>query len=264
MVKKRMAMRMVTIFVALIVCGMFFPDLARGEDLNVDTELNEGVGNTELDVDIGNVVLWESKIISVGITNQSSDSTYMLVLQLNQDAVCSGYYTYNGDNIVHGFGPGDTLNVEVVFTPSEVKVCNAVLQITYYGSGGLVEINFTGNGVEESSETYIKIGDIETNVEDRSIEIDQNTTSTLEEMIDYCEDEFERSEQRRGQLVRCIAWTTGELKKEGLLEWKEMWELRRTAARVEWETIIQKMKARKKTRESSRGNRRFWWLCRDR
>ena len=60
MVKKRMAMKMVTIFVALIVCGMFFPGLARGEDLSVDTGLQVDDGNTginEISVDIGEAVV---------------------------------------------------------------------------------------------------------------------------------------------------------------------------------------------------------------
>jgi hypothetical protein len=259
MVKKRMAMRMVTIFVALIVCGEVFPGIARGEDLSVNTVLIENE-NTVLNVDVGNVVLEESKTTSVGITNQSSDP-YTVILLLNQDAECTSYYTYTGDNIVSDFQPGDTLEVEVTFTPPDTMECKAVLQITYYGSpGGSVAINFTGTGVEEPSETYIKIGDIETTVLDKSIEIDQNTTSTLQAMVDACAAESEV----HGQLTRCVAWTTGELLRAGEIRKQDMWELRKAAAKVEWQTMIQKMRARMETRGSSRGGRRFWWLCRDR
>jgi hypothetical protein len=252
MVKKRMAMRMVTIFVALIVCGMFFPDLARGEDQGIDTVLNEG-GNTVLDVDVGSVVLGESKITSVGITNQSSDS-YTVTLLLNSDAACPNEFTHNAAPIVTNFEPGAVLNVDVMFTPSDLGACSAELQIAYYGSvGGLVEINFTGSGVEEVSETFepIVIGGFPTHVVDRLIDIDEQTSSTLAEMIDECES----TSYRRGDLVRCIAWTTGELKKEGLLEYNEVRELRRTAARVEIQKIIQAMRTRT---HSKRG--RFWWI----
>ena len=259
MVKKRMAMKMVTIFVALIVCGMFFPGLARGEDLNVDTELREGV-NTELDLDIGNVVLGEGQITTVGISNQSSETTYTLILALNKAAACTSEFTYTGPNVESGFEPGETLNVQVTFTPTALGPCTAWLSIMYIGSlGGEVKINFTANGIEEASETFgpIVIGEFTTSVMNRLIEIDEHTTSTLAEMIDECEDKSER----RGQLMRCVAWTTGELCRAGDITKKEKRELRRFAARLEWQTIIEKMKARRKSRESSRGNRRFWW-CR--
>jgi hypothetical protein len=263
MVKKRMAMKMVTIFVALIVCGMFFPGLARGEDLNVDTELREGV-NTELDLDIGNVVLGEGQITTVGISNQSSETTYTLILALNKAAACTTEFEYTGPNVESGFEPGETLNVQVTYTPTVLGPCTAWLSIMYIGSlGGEVKINFTGNGIEEASDTFgpIDIGGFPTSVMNRLIEIDEHTTSTLEEMIDHCEDKFESSGQRRGKLVRCIAWTTGELCRAGDITKKEKRELRRFAARLEWQTIIEKMKARRKSGESSRGNRRFWW-CR--
>jgi hypothetical protein len=249
--KKRMAMKMVTIFVALIVCGMFFPDLARGADLSSDQGL---------DVSFGDVLIGAEEIITLTITNQSSESTFTLILLLNMDAACE--FTYTGPNMVSGFAPGDTLDVQVAFKASAVGVCNAVLQIQYFGSGGLVEINFTGNGIEEVSETFepIVIGNITTSVMDRPIPIDETTTTTLEEMIHECEDKFER----RGQLMRCVAWTTGELKNEGLMTRQEKRELVRAAARVEWQKIIEKIKAQKKTRERSRGGRRFWWLCRSR
>jgi hypothetical protein len=260
MVKKRMAMKMVTIFVALIVCGMFFPGLARGEDLNVDTELREGV-NTQLDLDIGNVVLGEDQITTVGITNQSSETTYTLILALNKAAACTTEFTYTGPNVESGFEPGETLNVQVTFTPTALGPCTAWLSIMYIGSlGGEVKINFTGNGVEKASETFIEIGGFPTSVTNRLIAIDKHTTSSLQEMMDECV----AKSDRRGGIVRRVAWTTGELWRAGDIKKEEMWELRRVAAKVEWRTIIQKIKERRKTRKSSRGGRRFWWLCGDR
>jgi len=111
MVKKRMAMRMLTIFVALIVCGMFFPGLARGEDLSSDQGL---------DVRFDDVLIGEEKTIPLTITNQSSESTFTLILLLNMDAACE--FTYTGPNLVSGFAPGDTLDVQVAFKPSVLWV----------------------------------------------------------------------------------------------------------------------------------------------
>ena len=75
MVKKRMAMKMVTIFVALIVCGMFFPGLARG--LSVPT----------LDENVVKVEVGESEITSVTITNESN-SEIQIWVSLDPEAEC--------------------------------------------------------------------------------------------------------------------------------------------------------------------------------
>ncbi len=238
-----MAMRMVTIFVALIVCGMFFPDLARGEDLSSDQGLQ---------VNFEDVVVGGERTIPLTITNQS-ESTFTLILLLNMDAACE--FTYTGPNVVSDFEPGNTLNVQVKFTPSAVGVCNAVLQIQYFGSGGVVEINFTANGVEEPPETPKKeeifIGQFPTGVTDREIEIDEHNTSNLGDMIGECEDTF----YNRGYLVRCVAWLTGELSREGSITYQDKRKLRRAAAKAEIYKIMQEMKTSKKSRRS-----RFWWL----
>jgi hypothetical protein len=257
MVKKRMAMRMVTIFMALIVCGMFFPGLARGEDPNVNAVLTEG-GNAALNVDIGDVVLGDQKITSVGITNQSTTSTYTVTLLLNSDADCPNEFTHNADPIVTNFEPGAILNVDVMFTPSDLGACSAELQIAYYGSaGGLVEINFTGNGIEEAPDSFgpVLIGKFATTVTDRLIPTDGTTPSTLQEMVDECDDDSDR----RGEFVSCVARATGELMRAGLVKRDERRELVRYATRLEWEMIIQKMRAHKR---SHRGVGPWWWVHR--
>ena len=253
-----MAMRMVTIFVALIVCGMFFPGLARGEDLRVDQGL---------DVDFEEVVIGEEKTIPLQITNQS-EYTLTLIPTFNKDADCdfTCYKIVNDEPTqlrVTYLEPGEVLNLEVTFIPSAEGLCTAWLDIMYTGSpGGAVRIDFTAHGKEESTQTFLPIalGGFPTSVMDRPIEIDEHTTSTLQEMIDECEEKFER----RGQLMRCVAWMTGELCRAGDITRKEKRELRRFAAKVEWRKIIEKMKARKKTRNGHRGGGRYWWLCRGR
>ncbi|MGD9031909.1 MAG: hypothetical protein PVJ69_09400 [Desulfobacteraceae bacterium] len=257
MVKKRMAMRMVTIFVALIVCGMFFPGLARGEDQNLDAVLTEG-GNTLLTVELGDVVLGDLKTTSVGITNQSPTSIYYVTLLLNPGATCTSEFTYNGPSSVANFQPGDSLDVEVTYTPSAPGACNAALQITYYGSeGGLVEINFNGNGIEEVTQTFepIVIGSTTTSVIDRPVEIGENETSTLQEMIDHCDNKD--GLKNHGKLVRCIARVTGELCRAGDITGGEKGKLVRAAAREKMQRVIKKWKERKR---SKRGSIPWWWL----
>jgi len=234
-----MAMRMLTIFVALIVCGMFFPGLARGEDLSSDQGL---------DVRFDDVLIGEEKTIPLTITNQSSESTFTLILLLNMDAACE--FTYTGPNLVSGFAPGDTLDVQVAFKPSAVGVCNAVLQIQYFGSGGLVEINFTGNGIEEVSETFIEIGGFDTGVLDRPM--DEHSDSTLGEMIGECE----ATAYTCGQLLQCVSRLTWKLRKQKSITSKEMHQLRKGALRAEIRKIV---KARKTSVRSTGGRFRYGW-----
>ncbi|NIN63068.1 MAG: hypothetical protein GTN55_12185, partial [Gammaproteobacteria bacterium] len=123
MVKKRMAMRMVTIFVALVFCGMFFPDPARGvEDLSSDQGLA---------VNFEDVVVGEQKTIPLGITNES---VHLLVLYplFNMDAACDFTAAKMVDGSPTELGrtelePGAVLNVQVTFSPSAVGSCNAEL-----------------------------------------------------------------------------------------------------------------------------------------
>lgn len=256
MVKKRLAMGMVTIFVALIVCGMFFPDLARGADLSSDQGLQ---------VKFPEVVVGEQETMSVGITNET-DHNLKIWLALNKDAGCPPeYFEYTGPNIypdVPGvlYEPGDTLTVQVTFKPLAVGVCTAFLQITPMVTNDEgVTIYFTAEGVPESADNFgpIVMGGLTTSVMDRPIPIDEHTTYTLSEMIDECMDKFNIP----GQVTRYIAWTTGELYSEGLITRQEKNELRMTAAKLEWQRIFQRMKKRRSSKGSTK-LRRFWW-CRD-
>jgi hypothetical protein len=267
MVKKRMAMRMVTIFVALIVCGMFFPGLARGAGTSIDTELDPGATDVVVfNEDIGEVLVGEVKSTFVGITNTSeSDGGLTIFLALNRGAECpQEYFGYIGpdgtpEDLVATFNKGETLTVEVTFSPSEpVDLCTAFLQITPIApAGNGVRINFTAKGVEKTSDDFgpIVMGGFTTSVMDRLI-IDEHTNCTLSEMIDECMDKYNGV-----RLMRSIAWTTGELYSEGLITRQEKNELRRTAAKLTWRRMFQEMKKRRSSKGSTK-LRRFWW-CRD-
>jgi len=257
MVKKRMAMRMLTIFVALIVSGMFFPDLARGAGLSVNTEVN---------VDVGNVVVGEEKITSVGITNESNNNELKIWLALNKDAACpEEYFMYTGPNIYPDnpdlqFKSGDTLNVKVTFKPSAVGECKAFLQITPIGSTSVdpVQINFTAIGIEKPAETpanqNIFIGGIDTGVEDRPMNNEYNA-STIGSVIEECE----ATAYNRGHLWRCVSLLTAELWKEGRITHQEKRILRSAAIKAEMRQMVQEMKASRGLETSKRSGRsRFW------
>jgi hypothetical protein len=239
MVKRRMAMRMITIFVALIVCGMFFPDLARGEDLSSDQGL---------DVDFKDVVVGEQKTINLGITNESE---YVLTLRLLLQHGNTCTYTINGEGalVVYDFAPDATLNVDVTFTASVEGECNGLLQIMYTGSpGGLVVINLSGNGIEEASETFeeIVIGGFCTGVYDR---MDEDNHS-VREMIGECED----TAYNHGHLVRCVSRLTRELRGEGIISYQEKRAIRMAAVKAEIRKMMQAIKTSKRC-----GRSRFWW-----
>lgn len=250
MVKKRMAMRMLTIFVALIVCGMFFPDLARGADLSSDQGL---------EVKFPEVVVGEQETMSVGITNET-DHDLKIWLALNKDAGCpEEYFTYTGPIMypdVAGiqYKPGETLTVEVTFSPSEVGVCTAFLQITPMGTDDDgVTIYFTAEGVEKTSETFeeIVIGGFPTGVFDK---MDADGRS-IKEMIGECED----TACNRGHLVRCVSWITRELRWEGSITYQEKCDLRKAAVRAEIHKIMLEMKAAKRSGKTHHSSRLWRW-----
>lgn len=236
MVKKRMAIRMVTVFVALIVCGMFFPDPARGDDY-----LSSDQG---LEVNFEDVVVGEQKTIPLGVRNES-DHPLTLFPLFNMDAACNFTHTDLGRTELE---PGAILNVEVTFSPSALGPCNAELQIIYTGSpGGVVQINFTANGIEEPSETFIEIGGFNTFVQDRPI--DEYNDSTIGEMIGECE----ATAYNHGHLVRCVSRLTRELRSEGIITYQEKRQIRRAAVKAEIRKIMQAMKTAKRS-----GRSRFW------
>ena len=250
MVKKRMAMRMVTIFVALIVCGMFFPDPVRGDDY---LSSNQG-----LDVDFEDVVVGEDKTISLGIRNES-DHHLILYPLFNMDAACEfTSYKMEGDSPTDlgrtELEPDAILNVQVTFSPSAVGSCNAELQIMYTGSpGGVVVINFTANGTEKAPETFeeIVIGGFRTGVLDR---VDEDNNS-IREMIAECED----TAYNHGHLVRCVSRLTRQLRWEGTISYRENRQIRIAAVKAAMSNIMREMKTAKKSGRRDHRSSRHWW-----
>jgi hypothetical protein len=243
--KKRMAMRMVTIFVALIVCGMFFPDPVRGDEY---VSSDQG-----LDVDFEDVVVGEGKTIPLGIRNES-DHPLILYPLFNMDAACDFTVTEPGGTELGRteLEPGAILNVQVTFSPSAVGSCNAELQIMYTGSpGGVVVINFTANGIEEASETFIEIGGFNTGVLDREDEDGE----FISDMISECQE----TAYNNGHMVRCISRLTTHLRWQGILSREEKSALLNASWKAAMSNIMQEMKTAKRSGRRDHRSSRSWW-----
>lgn len=246
MVKKRMAMRMLTIFMALIVCGMFFPNLARGAGLSSDQGL---------DVDFEDVVVGEQKTIPLKITNQTT-STLILYPTFKMDAACEFTYTAIGRTELE---PGATLNVDVTFSPSTVGSCTASLIILHGAPGEPLdnaEIRFTANGVEKSSRTLgkIAVGDVTTEVDDRMADTDNSVGDMIQECVDTA--------YTHGHLVRCVRMLVRELWREQIISLSDSRQLNRAAVTAEIYRMMREMRSAKRSGRrvpsSEHWQRRYW------
>ena len=246
MVKKRMAMRMVTIFVALIVCGMFFPALARG--LSVP----------RLEEPVGEVVVGESRVTSVGITNDGNHE-FKIWLALNTEATCAGNFTYTGPAMYPDsdpesrFGPGDTLTVTVTYTPSDVgEECEAWLQITPLTGEPGVEIHFTAEGIEKPPEPSgeIVIGTFKTGVLDREDEDGEYISNLIRE----CQEMARCS----GHEVRCISRLTTHLRWNGIISFEEKKAIKKTLKKAAMRNMMQEIETAKRSIITN-DNSKDWW-----
>jgi hypothetical protein len=246
MVKKRMAMRMVTIFVALIVCGMFFPDLARGDE-NLSSDKGYISEEGYIVVEFENLQLNEPSEIPVVISNDS-DYDLRLILLFNQEAGCN--FQYNGPYI-QTLAPGDPLNVNFTYTPSDEDVCTAELQIMYSGSpSGVVIMKLIGDLEIQEGPKEIVIGTFPTGVLDREDEDGEY----ISDLISECQETADNP----GHMVRCISRLTTHLRWKGIISCEEKSAIRKALWKAAMSNIMQEMQTAK--RSGRRDHRsRFWW-----
>ncbi len=243
-----MAMRMLTIFVALIVSGMFFPDLARGEGLSSD----QGV-----DVDFGDVVVGEAKTIPLELSNKNG-STLTLYPNTKIESGCGFTFPELGTTTLDS---GAVLNVDVTFSPSKLGACTAWLKITHLVSGGtpeLTEITFTANGVEKPPEPpeprNIFIGGIDTLVEDRPIN-DESNAPTVGSVIQECE----ATAYNLGQLWRSVSVLTAKLTRDRRITHREKHILQSAALKAEIRKAVQEVEASRGLETHKRSGRSDHW-----
>jgi hypothetical protein len=247
MVKKLMAMRMVTIFVALVVCGMFFPDLARGEDLSSDKGFIAKFEDLQLNE--------KSEPFPVVITNESG-KTLKLLPQFKSDGNCEFGFAYDGPWLSAGVAPGESLFVSFTYTPSNYDECGATLDIlNMLDMAILATIKVIGvleePGEEPRTFGEIVIGGFNTGVLDREDEDGE----LISDMIRECKE----TATNIGSAQRCISRLTKHLMWHDKLSREERQALMNTAWRSAMSEVMQKMKAAKSSGKRDRRCSRFWW-----
>ena len=261
MVKKRLAMRMVTIFVALIVCGMFFPNPARGvtgDDLSSE---NWEVGDDAYIVKFKDLKLDEESSIPVEITNKS-DKILKLLPQFKSDGKCELGFTYTGPWMI-GVEPEKSLFLNFTYTPTNYEECEATLDIADMlnvdpeTNKMAIVATITVIGVlEEPGEEprtlgKIVIGDVTTMVDDRMADAENSVGDMIQECVDTA--------YTPGHLVRCVGLLARELWREQILSSQDRRDLTRAAIKSDMRRMFRKMRAAKRSGRRGHNSKHWRW-----
>jgi len=201
-----------SIFLAFIAWGVFFPGLTNGSVL-VET------------ADFGDVAVGSTSTIPLHITNTGSST---LILYFRYENYSCNFSLPRQEIVLQ---PGKIVDVEIRWTPSEVGICSDILKVIY-GRDLYETVVVTGRAVEAGGPDQepdrdvnrrIVIGDCDTGVVDRYYE-----DKLISELIDDCA----AGVKNHGQFVRCVAGLTNELRKAGVISGKEKGRLRSSAAQA--------------------------------
>ncbi len=198
MMRTKIAVRVISISLALIVSAAFLPTLASGSI------------STEPVVDFGYVVKGSSKTITLKITNET-DYKMNLVMTLKYDVSCT--FSLTGSPIISMLGR-ETVDVGVTYEALSPGKCTGELFIQYFNSTfGTVVVPLIGNGVEKGDPRgTIVIDGCDTGVEDR-----QYNGSPISALIEGCAS----GAANHGAYVSCVAELTNQLKKAGTISGQE-------------------------------------------
>jgi len=211
MTVQKTPLTVLSILVAFIAWGVFFPTLTNGS-VHVET------------ADFGEVVVGSSSAIPLHITNTGSST---LILYFRYENYSCNFTLPRQELLLQ---PGTTVDVEIRWTPpegSEGTTCSDLLCVIY-GRDLYETVLVTGRAVDASRParnptSTIVIGECDTGVVDRLHE-----GKLISEWID------ERAEDvtNHGQFVSCVADLTNELKKAGIISGKEKGALQSLAAKA--------------------------------
>ncbi len=209
MTGRKTPLRVISIFLAFIVWGLFFPSVTNGS-VNVET------------ADLGDVAVGSTSVIPLQITNTGSST---LILYFNYEHYSCNFSLPPQELLLQ---PGGTVNVEISWTPaegSEGTTCSDTLKV-FNGRDLLETVLVTGRAVEAGGPKgdpngTIVIGERDTGVMDRLHE-----GRLISERIEECAAEA----KNHGQFVRCVSALANELKKAEIISGKDRWALQICAA----------------------------------
>lgn len=210
---RKMAVRILSIFTALLLLGMVVPVLSNA---NVATE-------SEVKLD---PVLINSppSSTSFGIQNQNVESE--ITLYFNLTGSCGFSYDTGLQGAILGKNgePNDTVSMTVQHDPSELGVCSDTLTIYYYAADFvLYEVNviLTAEVVDQLGPSTVIIDGYDTGVENRL-----NDGTPISDHLAICEE----NAKNHGQYVRCVALMTRKMHKAGFLNDAERGSIMKAAA----------------------------------
>jgi len=207
----KMVVRILSISLALLFLGMFFPALSKAS-ISLDSLDNP--------IMFGDVAIDSQKTISVGIKNQNETAAIKLYFRLASGDTCGFSFDQNAQGLE--VPSGEIGYVDVIYKPSELVPCSGSLIVLYIGGGlsGNIPVALEGMGVPSAPSTVMIDGQ-DTGVENRLYE-----EQTVSERLDKCSE----NAKNHGQYVRCVALMTRMLRKAEVLTEEEGQTLVKAAA----------------------------------
>jgi hypothetical protein len=185
---RKMAVRILSIFTALLLFGMVVPVLSNA---NVATE-----AEVRLDPVLINS---PPSSTSFGIQNQNEESA--ITLYFNLTGTCGFSYDTSLQGAILGKKgePNDTVSMTVQHEPSELGVCSDTLTVYYYAADYVlyeVDVILTAEVVDQLGPSTVIIDGYDTGVENRL-----NDGVPISDHLAICEENV----KNHGQYVRCVA-----------------------------------------------------------
>ena len=221
MAGEKRSLMVLTIVLAFIAWGVFFPRITTG---SVSSET----------ADFGDVAVGSTSSIPLEITNTGSD-TLLINLRWKNNNSCDFRLLKHGSEDLQPtseiqLNPEKTLTVDISWTPaegSEGTTCSDTLEIRNFNYDILETVLVTGNAVPAGSKKdpngTIVIGEYETGVVDRLYD-----GKLISEWIGACA----AGAKNRCRFVRCVSALTNELKRAGIISCQDKRAIQRCAAQV--------------------------------
>jgi hypothetical protein len=216
---RKMVVRILSISIALLFLSVFAPSLTKGAVYFNPTAVEFG------EVEVGSQ---GSQLLSITNTN-SGPVEVLFGLSYENGVDCGFSLAYGGEPLTpdpnNGYiylpepiGANGSVNVEVIFAPSEPATCSATLLVS---AGGLARISLSGTGVAAPQVTNIIIDGQETGVLDFEYE---------GKLFSLRLEEIAAQARNHGQYVRWVVFWTRRAHRDDKLDKDEMKAIRKAAA----------------------------------